>query len=130
MDPTQVSSLGSFAEKFGFSAMLVLVLLYGIYKMNEAHRKEREMRDEAILKERETRDERDEKREAERRAERKESMDAHLGALGKQTEVISTLGTSLVRLETKVDTLGRDVGTLKGRVKKFDPEDTDPGVAR
>jgi hypothetical protein len=119
MDPTQVSSIGSFAEKFGFPALLVLVLLYGLYKMNEAHRKERE-----------TRDDRDEKREVERRAERKESMDAHLGALGKQTEVISTLGTGLVRLETKVDTLGRDVGTLKGRVKKFDPEDTDPGVTR
>jgi hypothetical protein len=117
MDPMQVSSLGSFAEKFGFSALLVLVLLFGLWKLDQANRAERKERDT-----------RDEEREKERRVERRETMDAHLGALGKHTEAVTQLGAGMVRLETKVDTLGRDVGVLKNRVKKFDPGDTDPGA--
>jgi hypothetical protein len=115
VDPVVTSSAGAFAEKFGFPALLVLVLMFALWKMNQGNREEREKRDD-----------RDEKREDLRRAERKEDREAHLGALGKQTEVIQQLGASLGRVEQKVDNLDRDLFDLKGRVRKFDPTKTDP----
>jgi Holliday junction resolvase len=97
VDPVQVSSLGAFAEKFGFPALLVVVLLFGMWKLFQAAREERkEMLDSS-------------------KAERKEDRDAHLGALGKHTEVVAQLGAGLTRLETKVDNLDRDVTSLKTR---------------
>lgn len=94
----------SFAEKFGFPALLVVILLLGIYFLLKSARDEREKRDE-----------RDEKREEERRAERKEDREAHLSALGKHTEAITLLGAGMVRLEAKVDNLDRDVTDLKSK---------------
>jgi hypothetical protein len=108
MLPAQVdvtaSGLSDFAGKFGFPALLVIILLVGIYKMLASAKDEREKRDD-----------RDEARELGRRAERKEDREAHLTALGKHTEVIAQLGAGMVRLEQKVDNLDRDVTDLKTR---------------
>lgn len=98
------AGLSDFAGKFGFPALLVLVLLYGLYKLLDSSKQERL-----------TRDERDVVREGERRAERKEDREAHLNALGKHTEAITLLGAGMVRLEAKVDNLDRDVTDLKSK---------------
>jgi flagellar biosynthesis component FlhA len=115
VDPVVSSSAGAFAEKFGFPALLVIVLLFVLWKLNQGNREEREKRDD-----------RDEKREDLRRAERKEDREAHISALGKHTEVVAQLGASITRVEQKVDNLDRDFLDLKGRVRKFDPSKTDP----
>lgn len=102
VDPVVTSSAGAFAEKFGFPALLVIVLLLGFWKMLSSHRDEREKRD--LL---------DEKREDGRRVERREDREAHLSALGKHTDALTVLGAGFVRLEQKVDNLDRDVTELK-----------------
>lgn len=117
MDVTAAApAAAGFAEKFGFPALLVVMLLIGAYFLLKWQRDEREKRDDKESKERETRDDRDEKREEARRQERKEDREAHLGALGKHTEALTVLGAGFVRLEQKVDNLDRDVTDLK-RVK-------------
>lgn len=98
------SGLMAFGEKFGFPALLVVALLVGIWKLFLSAKEEREKRDA-----------RDEVREEARRVERKEDREAHLGALGKHTDVIAQLGVGLTRLEQKVDNLDRDVAGLKTR---------------
>jgi hypothetical protein len=104
VDPVVTSSAGAFAEKFGFPALLVIVLLVGLWKLLSSSRDEREKRDE-----------RDEVREVARRAERKEDREAHLSALGKHTDALTVLGAGFVRLEQKVDNLDRDVSSLKSK---------------
>jgi hypothetical protein len=105
MDPVVTSTAGAFADKFGFPALLVLVLLVGLWKMLSSHRDEREKRDE-----------RDEKREEARRVEREVDRKAHLDALGRHTDALTVLGTGFVRLEAKVDEVSRDVDGLKAKV--------------
>jgi hypothetical protein len=91
------SGLTAFGEKFGFPALLVVILLLGIWKLFQSSREERkEMLDSS-------------------KAERKEDREAHLGALGKHTEVVAQLGAGLTRLENKVDNLDRDVASMKTR---------------
>lgn len=94
MDPTTAtSSIGSFAEKFGFPALLVLVLLYGIYLMQMRADKKQEQRDAD-----------DKQREKDRRDEREADRKAHVEALGQNTSALGNLGSIVQRVESKVDT--------------------------
>lgn len=93
-EPVATSGLMDFAGKFGFPALLVLVLLYGIYKMLDAARTEREKREE-----------RDEKREDARRAEREADRTAHVNALASHTVSLNTLGGVVIETGHKVDSL-------------------------
>jgi predicted RNase H-like nuclease (RuvC/YqgF family) len=102
LDPTQVSSIGSFAEKFGFQALLVIVLLVGIWKMLESHKAEREKRDD-----------RDEEREKERRLEREADRTAHVSALAQNTAAVNTLGTAFSKLDDKLDRLHDTLAELR-----------------
>jgi hypothetical protein len=94
-EPTVAASgIMDFAGKFGFPALLVLVLLYGIYKMLDAAKTEREKRDD-----------RDEKREEARRVEREADRKAHVDALTANTASLNTLGIAVVETGHKVDSL-------------------------
>lgn len=88
------SGLTDFAGKFGFPALLVLVLLYGISKMLDNAKAEREKRDD-----------RDEKREEARRIEREADRTAHVNALASHTATLGTLGAAVVETGHKVDSL-------------------------
>jgi hypothetical protein len=87
VEQVTTSGLSDFAGKFGFPALLVLVLLFGIYKMLNAAQVEREKRDD-----------RDEKREQDRRLEREADRKAHVDALQANTN-------ALINVASKVDSL-------------------------
>lgn len=96
MDPavSGIGTISSFGEHFGFPALLVVALLYGINRMLEQAREERAFREQL-----------DRDLEKERRAEREIDRAAHLGALEKlgtrfntYTEIISANGEKLSRI--------------------------------
>lgn len=104
-DPTSVASIGDFAGKFGFPALLVMVLLYGGYKIIERRDAAQEKRDAADTLARAAAQERDDLREKERREEREADRAAHVAALSQNTASVGNLGTIVSRVEQKVDTL-------------------------
>jgi predicted protein tyrosine phosphatase len=92
------SGLTDFAGKFGFPALLVIVLLLGIYKMLAAATTEREKRDD-----------RDEKREEARRVEREADRKAHVDALMANTATLGTLVEKVADTGRKVEALADGV---------------------
>ena len=95
--PVDISSLGGvgdFIGKYGFPALLVLVLLYGIWKMLEAAKDERDKHDV-----------KDEAREVTRRVERETDREAHLAALDKQGARLDQNTSTLNMLTQTVDRL-------------------------
>lgn len=94
-DPTNISGMaGDFAGKFGFPALLVMVLLYGIYKMQQRADTKQDKREES-----------DAQREKERRDEREADRKAHVEALGAHTAALGNLGTLVSGIDRKLDTL-------------------------
>lgn len=118
IDTTASSFVGDFAGKFGFPALLVLVLLFGIYRMQERASSAREAKDKADAEERAAREARDDKREAERRSEREADRVAHVNALAQHTATLNTLGQAVLETGRKVDTLTaavqQDLRLVKG----------------
>lgn len=94
VEPVAVSGIMDFAGKFGFPALLVLVLLWGLWKMLDTARAEREKRED-----------RDEKREEARRIEREADREAHVTALTGNTAALHTLGLAVIETGLKVDSL-------------------------
>lgn len=98
VETASVGGISDFAGKFGFPALLVMVLLYGIYKLLERATTERKERDE-----------REDKKEEARRAEREADRAAHISALGQNTASLGSLGAIVQRVENKVDALASKV---------------------
>lgn len=100
MDPvTATSTIGDIGSKFGFPALLVLVLLWGIYKMQERADSARDKRDAL-----------DSQREEQRRAEREADRAAHIAALEKHgerlesnTQALGTLGQAVAQQGLRLD---------------------------
>lgn len=99
VETATTGAVSDFAGKFGFPALLVIILLYGIYRMMESNKDERQKRDD-----------RDEKREEARRIEREADRAAHLAALevhGKRLEAhtatLNTLGETVRSFDDKFE---------------------------
>ena len=107
VEPVATSGLADFAGKFGFPALLVIILLYGIYKMMQAAQAERDKRED-----------RDEKREEARRTEREADRKAHVDALAAHTATLNTLGQAILETGRKVDDLLGEVREQNIRLVK------------
>lgn len=94
VDATNIGGISDFAQKFGFSALLVLVLLYGIYLMQKRADAKQDARDLQDIE-----------REKDRRSERETDRTAHVQALGQNTAALGTLGQVVTSVERKVDSL-------------------------
>jgi predicted RNase H-like nuclease (RuvC/YqgF family) len=111
MDVTQVTTLGSFAEKFGFPALLVLTLMFGIWQMLKMHRDERDKRED-----------RDEQRELARRSEREADRKAHVESLYANTQALgihlTAIRDDVGKLDDKVERIDDKVDTLITQTRK------------
>lgn len=94
VDASALGGVSDFISKNGFSAALVLILLYGIWKLTERADKKQE-----------TREAQDIEREKARREEREADRMAHVSALGQNTAALGNLGGVVTRIEQKVDGL-------------------------
>jgi flagellar biosynthesis/type III secretory pathway M-ring protein FliF/YscJ len=99
VDVSATGAVSDFAGKFGFPALLVVILLYGLWKMLESNKTERQ-----------TRDDRDEKREEARRVEREADRAAHIAALkahGERLEAhtasLNTVGEAVRGFDDKLE---------------------------
>lgn len=106
-DPTSFSSIGDFAGKFGFPALLVMVLLWGIYKMQSRADDKQDKREAA-----------DAQREKERREEREADRAAHVTALATHTVAINGLSGTVAQLGQKVEALSGRVENEVLRIVK------------
>lgn len=92
IDTSSMGAIGDFAGKFGFPALLVLVLLYGIYLMQQRADKKQD-----------TRDQQDIDREKARREEREADRAAHIQALAQNTSALSGLGEKMDALLSRTE---------------------------
>lgn len=92
VDTSSVGAIGDFAGKFGFPALLVLVLLYGIYLMQKRADDKQDKRDALDIE-----------REKARREEREADRNAHVQALAQNTSALSGLGEKMDTLLTRTE---------------------------
>lgn len=102
-----MGGVSDFIAKVGFPAALVLVLIYGVWKLMERADKKQDQRDAS-----------DVEREKDRRLEREADRAAHVNALAQNTAVLGNLGTVIQRVEAKVDGIASRVEDNALRIVK------------